>query len=1218
MNMTGFWLEVLAYFENEIGEKIRGYDAIIIIWKILIRPRIDAYQRDNTFCGSDHEDANEHIEKVIEIIDLFHIPNITQDQIMLRAFHMSLTGAVSRWQRNKPSGLITTWKGLKTKFLRDELGTNPVPNRYRIDAPVFFPNSKGVYRYRTERDFDTGTRYRDSVPGNRTRSTKTSNGLATIQAQLNNLGREIKKVNEKVYAAQVGCELCKGPHYTKDCPLKEEGNPLKEVYYTQFGVPFQQGGQYRAAALGFYQRNNANPSYQEQRQSMGYGSSPSLTEMNPRDHVNSISTTVETDMISICHIGSTQYAISAQQNSKLILEPRQATIPFPSRFYDDFYDEENGSYRLKDLDAYSIKTTLHDDSLPRKEKHLESFTLTCYINNVCFEKALADLGASVSVMPLLTYLNLVLGELAHTKLAVELANRKVKHPRGIVEIILVGIMNDTSSTVNHNAYMASSSAPQIEYAPMVQHSSEYSPPETGLVVPIFQKGDDPIDAINHMMSFLTAVVTSSIVAKLLHHSPRPFTSGSGGASGKQRVIMCYNCKGEGHMSKQCTKPKRKRDAEWFKDKVLLVQAHANGQVLQEEESEFLADPGIAESSSNQHVITTNAAYQADDLDAYDSDCDELKSAKIALMANLSHYGFDNLAKENVLKELKHDDKTSTSYEPSFEIKSLKHTLSEHLKEKESLEQKLTLLKNDFQKEESRNIDRELALEKQVKELNNIVFKRSQSAQTVHMLTKPQVFYNHSTRQALGFQNPCYLKKDQQLKPKLYDGRVIENSNAVVIPDTEETLMLVEKTELSAEQAFWSQYSVQTDEPNLSATTTIVEVPKELPKVSMGNVKREVEEIETLNIKLDHKVTKLVAENDHLKQTYKQLYDSIKPSRVRSKEQCDDLVNKVNLKSAEISNLNASLQEKVLVITVLKEQLNKLKGKAILTEAVSLNPIDPVLLKVDVAPLVPKLRKNRTAHTDYIRHTQEEAATLREIVKSERLLSLLNTSLDYALTPKNKIKQIRLTQQITKSGKTTVTTPPSTNIDSNTHVLSSTGVTLVSSASGSMSQDNTKKNRIRQTQRKAKKNKIEDHLRTIKSSWNKKSVVDLKATSSVINSVSNVNSDLKCASLKRKVWKPTRNVFKTVGHIWKPTGWKFTLVGNVCPLTRIATPTIVPPREPIPIVNSMDKPVVTLVYSRKTKAANKKVPNKMEPNNSWGSSSVSLEKSNKNVIGLRNN
>nr|GFB33116.1 integrase, catalytic region, zinc finger, CCHC-type, peptidase aspartic, catalytic [Tanacetum cinerariifolium] len=91
----------------------------------------------------------------------------------------------------------------------------------------------------------------------------------------------------------------------------------------------------------------------------------------------------------------------------------------------------------------------------------------------------------------------------------------------------------------------------------------------------------------------------------------------------------------------------------------------------------------------------------------------------------------------------------------------------------------------------------------------------------------------------------------------------------------------------------------------------------------------------------------------------------------------------------------NLQEKVLVITALKEQLHKLKSKAVVTDAVSLNPIDPALLQVDVAPLVPKLRKNRTAHTDYIRHTQEEAATLREIVESERLLSPVNTSLAYA-------------------------------------------------------------------------------------------------------------------------------------------------------------------------------------------------------------------------------
>nr|GEZ61905.1 Gag-Pol polyprotein [Tanacetum cinerariifolium] len=299
-----------------------------------------------------------------------------------------------------------------------------------------------------------------------------------------------------------------------------------------------------------------------------------------------------------------------------------------------------------------------------------------------------------------------------------------------------------------------------------------------------------------------------------------------------------------------------------------------------------------------------------------------------------------------------------------------------------LERKVTLLKNDYQKEESRNIDRELALEKQVKELNNIVFKRNQSAQTIHMLTKPHFFYDHATRQALGFQNPCYLKKAQQLESKLHDGSVIQKTNAIMIRDSEETLMLDDesrskmlqkqkdpvmsekkvntkpvdyaalnqlskdfetrftmnecerdvtiKTELQRDfinkeyydklfrkyttlekhcislevdtqlkqEIFqrnnsFSQQSAPTFDQlfkinDLKAysqekDTVIMKLKKRI-KSLCGNVKeekikRELEEIETINIELDHRVTKLVAENEHLKQTYKQLYDSIKSSCV---------------------------------------------------------------------------------------------------------------------------------------------------------------------------------------------------------------------------------------------------------------------------------------------------------------------------------------------------
>ncbi|GJQ92470.1 integrase, catalytic region, zinc finger, CCHC-type containing protein [Tanacetum coccineum] len=388
---------------------------------------------------------------------------------------------------------------------------------------------------------------------------------------------------------------------------------------------------------------------------------------------------------------------------------------------------------------------------------------------------------------------------------------------------------------------------------------------------------------------------------------RTYTPGASGSnSGKQRTVICYNCKGEGHMSRQCTKPKRKRDDSWFKEKVLLVQAQAHGQILNEEELAFLADLDIPKGQGTQTVITHNAAYQANDLDAYDSNCDELNSAKVVLMANLSHYGSDALAEINlenksvndnltaklkrykeqvkVLKEgqnvdLMSKDNVSDTCAQSVEIDILKQTLSKHLKEKESLLQTVTLLKNDFKKEESRNIDREIALEKQIKQQDNIVFKRDQSAQTVHMLTKPQFFYDNTTKQALGFQNPFYLQKAQQSNPKLYVGDIIVQTNPIVIPDSEETLALAEEsrskmllkhkdnmmlekekqvdttpidyaalnqlykdfstrfvpqTELSAEQAFWSQNSMNSSEPTLSIRPTNVEVPKELPKVSMVN------------------------------------------------------------------------------------------------------------------------------------------------------------------------------------------------------------------------------------------------------------------------------------------------------------------------------------------------------------------------------------------------
>ncbi|GKA90896.1 retrovirus-related pol polyprotein from transposon TNT 1-94 [Tanacetum coccineum] len=170
-------------------------------------------------------------------------------------------------------------------------------------------------------------------------------------------------------------------------------------------------------------------------QERGFGSLPSSTEANLRDKVKSILTTIEANSYPICRIGSSQYAVSTRQSRTLMYETRQTTIPFPSRLNGYYCGEKKGSYGPQFSKAYSKASR----SIPQKEKDSGSFILPCFINNVCFDNTLVDLGASVSVMPLTIYLNLGIGELAHTKLTVELADKTVKYPKGIVENVLEGI-----------------------------------------------------------------------------------------------------------------------------------------------------------------------------------------------------------------------------------------------------------------------------------------------------------------------------------------------------------------------------------------------------------------------------------------------------------------------------------------------------------------------------------------------------------------------------------------------------------------------------------------------------------------------------------------------------------------------------------------------------------------------------------------------------------
>ncbi|GJZ34298.1 hypothetical protein Tco_0580115 [Tanacetum coccineum] len=299
---------------------------------------------------------------------------------------------------------------------------------------------------------------------------------------------------------------------------------------------------------------------------------------------------------------------------------------------------------------------------------------------------------------------------------------------------------------------------------------------------------------------------------------------------------------------------------------------------------------------------------------------------------------------------------------------------------------------------------------------------------------------------------------------------------------------------------------------------------------LSELRAQSQEKDTVIVKLKEqiKVTKLVAENEHLKQTYKQLYDSIKPKRVQSKEQCDALIKQVNIKSGEISDLNAKLQEQGLVIAALKNELRKLKGKALDNEDTVTHSVDPKVSKDNMEPITPKLLNKRTAHSSYIKHTQEEALVLRDIVEHVKANyphdSLLESAFRYTkviqdllshisrscpsinnfgpqlveVTPRKKDKKVRFAESLTSTENTK--TDSTSNIVSNKRVLHSTGVRLSTSASGSQPSGNTRNDRIPQTPSSNSKNKVEAHPRNVKSSLNKRNgTVKVNGSASMQNS-----------------------------------------------------------------------------------------------------------------------
>nr|GEU82081.1 retrovirus-related Pol polyprotein from transposon TNT 1-94 [Tanacetum cinerariifolium] len=542
--------------------------------------------------------------------------------------------------------------------------------------------------------------------------------------------------------------------------------------------------------------------------------------------------------------------------------------------------------------------------------------------------------------------------------------------------------NDFQSSVSHNMYSPQPVISQIDYPPAVnpQQQSEFSQFDSGLTVSVFKQGDDPIDAINHMMSFFSAVVTSRFLTtnNQLRNSSNPCQQAT---IHDGRVTALIGNKGL--LSVITTKAKV---------------TYPNSALSQRGKG-TIHDPGIPEGQATQSDFTHNAAYQADDLDAYDSDCDELNTAKIALMANLSHFGLDALAEVNNsnldnnmlhqgMQERLSSEQSSVVNHTETEIKSDSNIIpysqyvhetqqeavhnSTHSVQQDALilsviEQLRTQVMNCTNINlDNKSINDTLTAElerykEQVKVLRNLLLAKESRSK---MLLKQK--------------DPMVLEKKVNTKPVDYAAfnQLLKDFATPFVP----------QSELSTKQV-----SCPSSNPIPSNRPTIVEVPSELPKVIMVNtslqkLKRHLVGFDVV-VKERTTTTTITEGSWGFEHTKACSRDEIIPFLKELK----DLFN-----TFDQYLIDELTEEQALVITALKEELRKLKGKAVVENVVTSPTIAPKMYKIDVQPIASRLLHNRMIHSEYLSYTEEQAVILREIVEQGKSQNPLNSSLDYAV------------------------------------------------------------------------------------------------------------------------------------------------------------------------------------------------------------------------------
>ncbi|GJS52492.1 integrase, catalytic region, zinc finger, CCHC-type containing protein [Tanacetum coccineum] len=666
-------------------------------------------------------------------------------------------------------------------------------------------------------------------------------------------------------------------------------------------------------------------------------------------------------------------------------------------------------------------------------------------------------------------------------------------------------MNHQTSSVPQIAYQS----PQVTTQPMI----ELPLMDSGFAVLVLSLGDDPIACLNKAMAFLTVVASSRFPStnNQLRASSNPrneatihdgrvtvqqvqgrqgqsysgiryksnATSSEGNnETGQARIVKCYNCQGEGHMARQCTQPKRIRNVAWYKEKAMLAEAQEVRQNLDEEQLAFLADPGVPDavlmdniSNYGSDVISevphsetyfndmVNQGVQAmQDFEQPPAEKANKEQNNESATAELEKYKeriktFEqrlniHLSSREKMIDSQIDDMIREKLALKEQVDSLEQNLSKQIQEKECLLQTFIVFKSESKEKEDKYIGNEIDLEKKIKELDNILFKVGQSAQAVHLLTKPRAFYDNIHKQALGYQNPFHLKKAQRIKPTLYDGIVMSDKHVAMHFDS----VVKKRTTLDArtKDLLNEIMEVQTVFNQMDVVVQQFSVDKQCLEIA----KKE-----------------LFLENDRLLQ------------QIMSQDVLLTVINSMSL-IGEIVNMDGNRKESCnLEAELLKSQNafnDLLKRHSQLKKHSQLQDKDSTICKLkDIIKSMREKSKEENAKYDYCeigtKNVELENSVAKLLSENEHLYTCPNVvklnEKKVAVTPKNKVKKARFTEPLTSSSNNKQV-ESSKSSDSNTPVLSSTGLKCSTSKCGSKPTGNKRNDRISQTPSRNMKNKVE--------------------------------------------------------------------------------------------------------------------------------------------------